>query len=135
MSDDVIVRTDGGAQGNPGPAASAFIVENGKRIVCLHSEYIGLATNNQAEYTALVMALEYVQMNFPKRKIKVFTDSQLMVRQLKGEYRVKSPNLIPIWSKARELVEKLNVSLEWIKRDKNRLADSLVEIIRGVKSG
>ncbi len=135
MSDEITVRTDGGAQGNPGPAASAFVVENEKRIICLHSEYIGWATNNQAEYRALIMALEYVQMNFSDKKIKIFTDSQLMVRQLKGKYKVKSQNLVPLWSKARKLVEKLNASLEWCKRDKNRLADSLVEMIRRVKSG
>ncbi len=135
MSDDIIVRTDGGAQGNPGPAASAFVVENGERIICMHAEYIGLATNNQAEYTALVMALKYVQTNLSKKKIKVFADSQLMIKQLKGEYKVKSPSLVPLWSKAHELVDKLNASLEWVERDKNRLADSLVEMIRRVKGG
>jgi len=135
VSDDIIVRTDGGAQGNPGPAASAFVVENGERIICMHAEYIGLATNNQAEYTALVMALKYVQTNLSKKKIKVFADSQLMIKQLKGEYKVKSPSLVPLWSKAHELVDKLNASLEWVERDKNRLADSLVEMIRRVKGG
>jgi len=133
--DEVVIRTDGGAEGNPGPAASAFVVENGGRIVCVHSEYIGVATNNQAEYKALLMALRYVKKNFFKKKVKLFSDSQLMIKQLKGEYRVKSSNLVSMWSEARELIGKMDISLEWVKRDENYLADSLVKMVRKVKHG
>ena len=132
---DIIIRTDGGALRNPGPAASAFVIEDGKRTICLHSEYIGIATNNEAEYKAVIMALEYVKENFTVRKISIFSDSQLVVRQLNGEYKVKASGIIPLWSRSKKLMSEINASIEWVPRNKNKLADSLVGTVRGKENG
>src|SRR5512140_1622623 len=88
---DVIVYTDGGARGNPGPAAAAFILTDHKRNTLLAKAFfLGKATNNVAEYTALLKSLEAAgEMN--AQKVLIRSDSELIVRQIKGEYRVKSP--------------------------------------------
>lgn len=135
MSDDIYVNTDGGAENNPGPAGSAFIVREGDRIVCVHAEYIGNATNNAAEYTALIKALEYVREGFPKKKIVVRSDSQLMVRQMNGEYAVKSKDLRPLYEKAREFASGMDVTIEWVGREKNKDADFLVSMVRRGRNG
>ncbi len=132
---DVIIRTDGGAFKNPGPAASAFVVEKNKRTICIHSEYIGVATNNEAEYKAVIMALKYVKEKFVTKEISIFSDSQLVVKQLNGEYKVKAAGIIPLWSRAKELMSEINVSINWVPRAENKLADSLVEMVRGKESG
>ncbi len=131
---DIVIRTDGGALRNPGPAASAFVIEDGKRIICLHSEYIGIATNNEAEYKAVIMALKYVK-KFNTQKISIFSDSQLVVKQLNGEYKVKAAGIIPLWSMAKKLIGEMNASIDWVPRDENKLADSLVGKVRGKESG
>lgn len=133
--DDIVIKTDGGALWNPGPAASAFVVENDNKIICLHSEYIGIATNNEAEYKAVIMALEYVKEKFTTKKISIFSDSQLVVKQLNGEYKVKAAGIIPLWSRAKKLMSEINASIDWIPRSKNKLADSLVGTVRGKESG
>ncbi len=133
--DDIIVRTDGGALRNPGPAASAFVVESDKKIICLHSEYIGTATNNEAEYKAVIMALEYVKEKFTAKRISIFSDSQLVVKQLNGEYKVKAAGIIPLWSMAKKLMSEISASIEWVPRNENKLADSLVGTVRGKESG
>src|SRR5213593_5187958 len=88
----LVAYIDGGARGNPGPAgAGAHFELNGEPWVGLY-EYLGESTNNYAEYTALLLALEYANRR-GFRQIEVYSDSQLPVRQILGEYRVKSPNL------------------------------------------
>ena len=89
-------------------------------------EYLGLQTNNFAEYSGLLAALDYAH----KERIsalKVFSDSELMVKQMKGQYRVKSPGLIPLFERARSLARKLQYfSIEHIRREQNRDADRMV---------
>jgi len=131
----IVIRTDGGALRNPGPAASAFVVENGERIMCLHSEYIGIATNNVAEYKAVIMALEYVKEKFGTEEILIFSDSQLMVKQLNGEYKVKASGIIPLYSRAKKMMNEMNVFINWVPRSENKMADSLVGAVRGKESG
>lgn len=103
----IAIYTDGGARGNPGPAASAFIAvaewEGKGRIIRKYGEYIGKATNNQAEYRALIMALEWASSR-GFRELDVHSDSELMVKQLRGEYRVRSPGLRKLHSRAMELL-------------------------------
>jgi ribonuclease HI len=118
---------DGGARGNPGPSAYGVVVRNAKgEIIAELSDYLGLQTNNFAEYSGLLAALEFaVREKHPS--LKVQSDSELLVKQMKGQYRVKSPGLLELYEKARVLVRKLeHFSIEHVLREYNREADALV---------
>lgn len=118
---------DGGARGNPGPAAYGVIVRNAKgEIIAELAEYLGLQTNNFAEYSGLLAALDYaVREKYPS--LKVLSDSELLVKQMKGQYRVKSPGLLELYERARALVRKLeHFSIDHVLREYNREADRLV---------
>lgn len=118
---------DGGARGNPGPAAYGVVVRNPKdEIIDELAEYLGLQTNNFAEYSGLLAALEYaVRKKYPS--LKVLSDSELLVKQMKGQYRVKSPGLLELYDRARALVSKLErFSIDHVLREYNREADRLV---------
>jgi ribonuclease HI len=118
---------DGGARGNPGPAAYGVVVRNDKgEILAELAEYLGIQTNNFAEYSGLLAALEYaVRENHPS--LKVLSDSELLVKQMKGQYRVKSPGLLELYDRARALVRKLqHFSIDHVLREYNREADRLV---------
>jgi len=121
---------DGGARGNPGPAAYGVVIRTaeGKPLTEL-SKYLGVQTNNFAEYSALLAALEYaLQQNFPG--LKVFSDSELLVKQMKGEYKVSHPVLKTLHSRAQELVRRLqHFSVHHVLRSYNREADRLVNQI------
>lgn len=119
-------NVDGGARGNPGPAGYGvyFRGADGKPIAQL-SEYLGIKTNNFAEYSALLGALEYA-IAHGYRALKVISDSELMVRQMNGQYRVNSPDLKPMYEKARTLVRQLDrFAIEHVLRAKNQHADRL----------
>ena len=94
--------TDAGARGNPGPAAIAVLIFEGERLVKKHGEYIGEATNNQAEYTAVIKALELAR-GLGAKDIRVYTDSELVCRQMKGAYKVKDVKLKPLHEIAKDL--------------------------------
>jgi ribonuclease HI len=123
------IYCDGGARGNPGPAAAAFVViENGK-VVFSQSKYLGKTTNNVAEYEAVVLALGWlVKQRILKSKIQFILDSELITKQMKGVYKVKSQNLKPIFIKAKRLESRLPVKIiyKWATRENNKLADFLV---------
>lgn len=136
MSDKITIRTDGGANPNPGRAGSAFTIEKNGKIICAHCEYSIFMTNNEAEYTALLMAVEYAKTHFEKALIEVISDSELLVKQMNGEYKIKSSKLIQIKSKIDELSKGMKMEFKWNGRDKNKIADGLVRFIReGKKSG
>ena len=103
----ITANVDGGARGNPGPAGYGAYIRgtDGKPIAQL-SEYLGIKTNNFAEYSALIGALEYA-IAHGYRALKVVSDSELVVRQMTGQYRVNSPDLKPMYEKARSLVRQL----------------------------
>lgn len=104
----LLVFTDGGARGNPGPAAAAFLILTEKNLVLTKdSRYIGERTNNQAEYCALILALEAAAMYKPE-VIICHTDSELMAKQLKGEFAVKNPTLKQLWQKVKRLEKNFN---------------------------
>lgn len=130
MSDKITIRTDGGSNPNPGPAGSAFIIEQNGRMICAHCEYSAQMTNNEAEYTAVLMAVEYAKAHFEKAPIEVMSDSELLVKQMKGEYKIKSANLISIKTKIDALLKGMKIEFEWNGRDKNKIADGLVRFIR-----
>lgn|SRR5215469_6649215 len=122
----ITANVDGGARGNPGPAGYGAYIRgaDGKPIAQL-SEYLGIKTNNYAEYSALLAALEYAITN-GYRALKVISDSELMVRQMTGQYRVNSPELKPMYEKARSLARQLDkFSIEHALRTKNQHADRL----------
>jgi ribonuclease H / adenosylcobalamin/alpha-ribazole phosphatase len=119
--------TDGGARGNPGPAAYGFVLEapNGS-VLASHGEKIGIATNNVAEYSALIAGLEKA-IELGLSVIEVVSDSQLMVKQMKGEYKVKNEALRDLYDEAAGLARKIpSVSYTWVRREHNELADRLL---------
>lgn len=125
------VWTDGGAVGNPGPAAVAFIIKDEtEKTIYQFFKYIGETTNNQAEYQALIAALEKLRtIGINKEdKIKVFLDSELIVNQLNRKYKVKNQGLKPLFLKAYNLAVSLgDVSFQHIFREENKEADKLVK--------
>lgn len=132
-----LVQTDGGARGNPGPAAAAFILDqlpdqastNQPVELASGAKYLGETTNNQAEYQALLLALDYLTEHYDLAELdlRLETDSQLMAEQLKGNYRVKHPELIPLFQTAQNQLQKLGrLTIVAIRREFNRRADALV---------
>ncbi len=136
-AEKLIVFCDGGARGNPGPAASGCVIKNsaGKtRFLC--GKYLGETTNNQAEYQAVKLALEVIKSNFEgKLELDFFLDSELVVKQLSGLYKIKNHQLRRLVEEIRNL-EKFfgRISYQHIRREKNSLADSLVNKAIDLKS-
>lgn len=120
---------DGGARGNPGPAASAFVVFDSKDIIFKDAKYLGKATNNEAEYNSLLMALEWLVGNSGgEDKVSITLDSQLVYKQVIGEYKIKSDKLKPLIIKVKKLEKEVGslVSYHWSPRSANTTADLLV---------
>jgi ribonuclease HI len=119
--------TDGGARGNPGPAAYGYVLEaDDGTVLAAHGEKIGVATNNVAEYSALIAGLEKaLELGVPR--IEVVSDSELMVKQMRGEYRVKNEALRELFEEAARLARRIgDVSFSAVRREHNELADRLV---------
>jgi ribonuclease HI len=122
----LVAHVDGGARGNPGPAGFGVVLEDerGRKVDAL-SGFLGHQTNNVAEYSGLLAALDYAQKHGYKA-LKVVADSELLVKQIRGEYKVKSPNLQDLYSRARVMIR----GLEWFRiehtlRGGNKEADAL----------
>lgn len=131
----IIINSDGGARGNPGPAGIGVEIKRQKDLkterIAEISEYIGEATNNQAEYKAVIAGLEWIDANIADKTgiiIKFYLDSQLVVEQLSGNYKIKNEGLKPLFWQIRDLMMKLggNVSFSHIRREQNKEADLLV---------
>jgi ribonuclease HI len=124
---ETIAHVDGGSRGNPGPAAYGVTVESaGGAPLAKLSKFLGRATNNVAEYQGLLAALEYALAHHHSR-LRVLTDSELMARQIEGRYKVKSPDLKPLFEKARGMILQLDhFSIRHVPREQNREADRLV---------
>ena len=119
--------TDGGARGNPGPAAYGFVLEaEDGSMLAAHGEAIGTATNNVAEYSGLVAGLrKALELHVPE--VEVVSDSELLVKQMRGEYRVKNEALRALFVEASTLARSLRgVEYRHVKRAHNELADRLV---------
>jgi ribonuclease HI len=122
----LIIFTDGGARGNPGPAGiGAVLYDASHNLVAEVSEYLGIATNNQAEYKALIAALKKaIQMG--AKELDCYLDSELVVKQLKREYKVKNKELAPLFLEIHNLsISFKNISYTHIPREKNAAADKL----------
>jgi phosphoribosylglycinamide formyltransferase 1 len=123
----IIAYIDGGSRGNPGPAAAAYVLtdERGRQLEA-KAFFIGETTNNVAEYTAICKALEAAK-SLETRQITIYSDSELLVKQLNGQYKVKSDNIRPLFMQAVEMLNKFESrEVKHITREKNKRADELV---------
>jgi ribonuclease HI len=121
------LSTDGGARGNPGPAAYGYVLETDDgTVLAAHGERIGVATNNVAEYRALIAGLEKA-IELAVDEVEVVSDSELLVKQMTGEYRVKNAALHELSQEASRLAGRLRgVTYTAVRREHNELADRLV---------
>lgn len=121
-----LLYTDGAARGNPGPAgAGAYICDEGGDVVAEIAEYVGETTNNVAEYRALLAGLKKL-VELGALDVEIRADSELMVRQIQGRYRVKHPNLQPLFAQAVALLKKIpGYSIKHVVREENKEADRL----------
>jgi ribonuclease H / adenosylcobalamin/alpha-ribazole phosphatase len=121
------LSTDGGARGNPGPAAYGYVLEDESgTVLAAHGERIGIATNNVAEYSALIAGLEKAA-ELGVEEVEVVSDSELMVKQMTGEYRIKNEALQDLAADARRAARRVGkVSYTAVRREHNELADRLV---------
>ncbi|MFC1987248.1 ribonuclease HI family protein [Chloroflexota bacterium] len=125
----MIINTDGAAEPNPGSAAIGATIkdEQGKNIATI-SQSIGKATNNQAEYRAIIAALEYA-IRLGAKQVNIRSDSELVVRQINGKYRVKKAHLEPLYHRVKQLLSRLESStITHIPREQNTEADRLANI-------
>jgi len=122
----VTAHCDGGARGNPGPAGFGAVVQDATgKVLAELSEFLGIQTNNVAEYSGLLAVLEYALANGHPR-VRVVSDSELMVKQIQGKYQVKSPGLRPLYEQARKQIAKLErFEITHALRHKNKDADRL----------
>jgi len=127
MSDKETVQiyADGGSRGNPGPAGCGAVIMKGDQVIESVSEFLGQATNNVAEYTGLLRGLEKAKaLGFDQVEVRM--DSELVVKQMNGEYRVKHPGLIPLFQKAKQLVSAFReFKIVHVRREENKRADAL----------
>lgn len=131
--DTFIIRTDGGARGNPGPAAIGAVIENERgRVMKEISDYIGETTNNEAEYRAAITAFKKLKAMIGKEKakkaeIRVLADSELLVKQMNGEYKIENASMqkffLELWNLK---VDFGKVSFQAVPREQNKAADRLV---------
>lgn len=123
------IETDGASRGNPGMAGIGVIIkdETGRTIDTI-GKFLGVTTNNQAEYQALIVGLEAAKKLAPE-SVVVRSDSELMVKQMTGKYRVRHPEILPLFLQASELVSELsNVTFEHVLRHHNKGADEVANI-------
>ncbi len=123
----VIIHTDGGARGNPGPAGIGVVIADEEgNILKEVSEYIGETTNNQAEYKALIAGLEQAQ-ELGATEVAIFMDSELIVKQVKQEYKVKNADLAPLFVQVWNALQSFKAyTITHVERAKNKRADALV---------
>ena len=117
---------DGASSGNPGNAGVGIVIKTPERVVKI-SKCIGLSTNNEAEYTALLLALEWLDKNNVPLAI-IHSDSKLVVNQINGIYKIKSKKLAEYAKKIKKFMSKKNIQLKWIEREKNKEADQLAKL-------
>lgn len=133
MKKDVLtVHSDGGSRGNPGPAACAFVFEQDSKILAENSKFLGNATNNVAEYSGVLLFLKWIESQqnkgFDKTKIVFYMDSELVVNQLNGVYKIKNQTLKQLATNVKKkiLENKLDIKFVSVLRANNKMADRLV---------
>src|ERR1700729_2767439 len=134
--DWISAHCDGGARGNPGPSGFGALIQDGQGSVLAElSEFLGIRTNNYAEYSGLLACLQYA-LDHHHPRLRVVSDSELMVKQIQGKYKVNSPDLKPLWQEARNRIAKLEAfEISHALRHKNKDADRLANeaMDRGMK--
>jgi ribonuclease HI len=120
-----IANVDGGSRGNPGPAGYGVRIECADGTVIELKAFLGTRTNNVAEYNGLLAALRWAD-NHGVTSLEIRSDSELLVKQMRGEYRVKNPGLLPLYEEARDLAQRIGrVTFEHVRRELNQDADRL----------
>ena len=120
-----IANIDGGSRGNPGPAGYGVRIEQADGTITELKEFLGTCTNNVAEYSGLLAALRWAT-GHGISELRIRSDSELLVKQMRGEYRVKNPGLLPLYDDARALMRRIGkVTFEHVRREFNREADRL----------
>ncbi|WP_054870020.1 ribonuclease HI family protein [Caloranaerobacter sp. TR13] len=129
-----IIHTDGGSRGNPGLAGIGIVIyDESNNIVLELSQYIGVQTNNVAEYKALVRALE-LSYEMGIKDIELYMDSELVVKQIKGEYKVRNERMKPFYEMANSLISQFdNFNIYHVRREKNKRADELANLAMDTK--
>jgi ribonuclease HI len=137
-----IVHTDGGSRSNPGPAALGVVISNEKgQKLKEFGEYLGTATNNEAEYTAAIFALKKIKSlwgkeNAKKSEVSMFADSELLVQQMRGEYKIENAKMQPLFLELWNLIiDFKKVRFSAIPRERNKDADRLVNETLDAKAG
>lgn len=126
MTDSINVFIDGGSRGNPGFSGGGYVVLQNGKILDKGSEYFGEKTNNQAEYLALRMALRNIYEKFKDADIHCFMDSMLVVEQMNGNFKVKSPNIKQLFEEVRRIADQFkHFSISHVPREQNTMADKL----------
>ena len=125
------IFTDGGARGNPGPSACAFVVYDGSNLIHQQGFYLGITTNNQAEYQGVLKAVEWLNQELGARSqelVNFYLDSLLVVKQMRGEYKIKDLKLKILHEKIKLQVSSFKFQVKWnhIPREQNSLSDTLV---------
>ncbi len=127
MNMHFILRTDGGARGNPGPAGIGVVIENAEtgEVLEQHAKYLGKTTNNQAEYRAVLLGLERCR-DLGAKRVDVLADSELLIKQANGQYKVKNADLAPLFLRMKNLCVQIgDVAFQHVRREKNKMADAL----------
>lgn len=134
MNNFLKVYSDGGSRGNPGPSACAYVFIDEGKILHKDSKFLGKKTNNEAEYYGLIIALEWLKKNLENFKnrtgVKFYLDSELVVKQVNGLYKVKGSNLKPLHLKVSNLIKDVKMKTYFfsIPREKNKIADRLLNV-------
>ena len=128
---EINIYTDGGSRGNPGISGYGLVIYDEKnQVIYQEAKFLGIKTNNEAEYSGLIGALEWVkknQDNFNISQLNFFSDSQLLVRQFQGIYKVKAPTLLPLYAYSQQLLSQIHLPYFFkdVRREFNELADEL----------
>ena len=118
------INTDGACFSNPGPMGIGVVITRGGKRIKEISEFLGKGTNNIAEYAAVLRALEFAK-KLGETEVEIRSDSQLIVKQLKGEYKIKAPHLRELKHRILETAKEIKLSFKWVPREQNALADKL----------
>jgi len=125
------IYIDGSSIGNPGKCGVGYLIYNGTRLLRKESIYLGIQTNNFAEYMALIFSLVDI-VETDERKVEVFSDSKLVCEQIKGNFKVKNENIYPLFILAKKLISKLeSFKISHINRENNQEADKLAKKATG----
>lgn len=125
------IYTDGGSRGNPGVSGYGLVIyEDNQKILYQEGKFLGIKTNNEAEYSGIIAALKWIKKNktnYNITQLNFFADSQLMIRQLQGLYKVKAPTLLPLYAQVQQLLTQINLPTKYtdVRREFNKLADEL----------